>query len=131
MDLSGNRRRGPPQDTGPTFQESMAAAQTRGLDFPAAERASYVRAMVKCAIEYKEEGRSIAEIRERLPEFVRDYPNLFEMVTQEGGYDRNNLQTMLTMLERMGAGNLNQHQATVIVGQRLAQKYFHAVPEKK
>jgi succinate dehydrogenase flavin-adding protein (antitoxin of CptAB toxin-antitoxin module) len=106
----------------------MATAQTRGLDFPATERAAYVRAMVKRAIDYKAEGRGVAEIRELLPEFVRDYPNLFEMVTQEEGYDRANLQTMLTMLERMGQGNLNQHQATVIVGQRLAQKYFHSVP---
>lgn len=132
-DVSGNRPvrspfSRPPQDTGPTFQESLATAQTRGLDFPAAERASYVRAMVKRAIDYKTEGRGIAEIRGLLPEFVRDYPNLFEMVTQEEGYDRNNLQTMLAMLERMGQGNLNQHQATVIVGQRLAQKYFHSVP---
>jgi hypothetical protein len=106
----------------------MQQAQQRDLDFPATERASYLRAMIQRVEEYRREGFDLPAIRERLPEFVRDYPHLFEMVTQEGGYDKSNLTTMLTMLERMGQGNLNQHQATVIVGNRLAQKYIKPVP---
>lgn len=120
----GRRRRGPPQDTGPTFQESLAEAQNRRLDFPATERAAYVRAMVKRTLDYKTEGRSLDQIKELLPEFVRDYPHLFEMITQAEGFDSGSLQTMLAMLDRMGQGNLNQHQATVIVGERLAKKYI-------
>ena len=115
----------PPEDgRGATIQEAIQDAQTRPLDFPATERAGYIRAMIKRAAEYKTAGRSIDEIRELLPEFVRDYPHLFETVTQPGGYDESNMNTMLAMLERMGSGQLNQHQATVIVGQRLASKYL-------
>ena len=120
---SGTSRRGPPRDTGPSFEQSLAEAEHRPLDFPAAERASYVRAMVARAQEFQRAGRSIDQIKELLPEFVRDYPRLFDMVTQEGGYDQQSLQTMLHMLDRMGAGNLNPHQASVIVGQRLLAKY--------
>jgi len=114
----------PPTDSGPSIEEAMREAETRGLDFPATERAVYVNAMIKRVAEYKSAGRNTREIRELLPEFVRDYPYLFDMVTQEGGYDAASLRTMLTMLEKMGEGQINHHQATVIVGQRLAQKYI-------
>lgn len=130
MPISGNtqqpqiRRGGPPPDTGPSFQESMREAETRGVDFPATERAIYIRAMVKRVTDFKNEGKSVEEIRERLPEFARDYPHLFEMLTQSESYDSTNLQTMLAMLDRMGQGGLNPHQASVIVGQRLAAKYI-------
>jgi hypothetical protein len=80
--------------------------------------------MVKLAGELKIAGRTVEEIKERVPEFARDYPNLFETVTQPGSYDPTNLQTMLAMLDRMGQGSLNHHQATVIVGKRLAEKYI-------
>jgi hypothetical protein len=137
MPLSGNegptgasspsaprRQRGPPQDTGPTFQESLSEAQSRGLDFPAAERAHYVRAMITRVEDYKSAGRTVEEIKTLLPEFARDYSGLFEMVTRSDGYDRATLQTMLAMMDRMAQGSLNPHQATVIVGQRLAQRYI-------
>jgi hypothetical protein len=72
----------------------------------------------------KADGRTVAEIEEQLPEFKRDYPYLFEMIAENDTYDEANLNTMLSMLERMGNGNLNHHQATVIVGERLASKYI-------
>lgn len=115
----------PPEDDGtPSIHEALREAEVRPLDFPAAERAAYIRAMVKRAREYKSSGRSHFEIRELLPEFARDYPYLFDTVVQEESMDESNLNTMLSMLDRMGQGNLNQHQATVIVGQRLAKKYI-------
>jgi hypothetical protein len=114
---------GPPPDTGPTIEEAIQDANTRPLDFPAAERAAYVRAMVKRVQELKAAGRSIEDMKTLLPEFQRDYPYLFEMVT-ENNFDAANLQTMLAMLDRLDQGSLNHHQATVIVGQRLAQKYI-------
>jgi hypothetical protein len=121
MPLSGNK--GPPP-AGPSIQEAIAEARTRELDFPAKERAAYVRAMVARVKELKRAGRSIAEIETQLPEFKRDHPYLFEMVTEHDDFDEGSLQTMLTMLERMGNGQLNHHQATVIVGERLASRYF-------
>jgi len=127
MPVSGNtpRRSGPPPDTGPSIQEAIGEAQSRPLDFPATERAIYVRAMVKRVEALKEAGRSMEEIKTLLPEFHRDHPYLFEMLTENTSYDKGSLQTMLAMLERMGQGSMNHHQATVIVGQRLAQKYIN------
>jgi 16S rRNA G966 N2-methylase RsmD len=112
-------------------QAAAAEAATRQHTFSAKERAEYVRAMVKRCEAYKADGLTIAAITERLPEFARDYPKLFESVLGDEPYHKNTLQTMLAMLERMGQGSLNHHQATVIVGQRLAQKYIHKDGEQK
>ena len=129
MPLSGaelpkTNARGPPKDTGPSIEEAISEAQTRQLDFPATERAIYVKAMVKRVQELKTAGRTVLEIKELLPEFNRDFPYLFEMVTENEDFDQASLNTMMTMLERMGSGSVNHHQATVIVGQRLAAKYI-------
>ena len=123
MPISGNKRPGP-RDTGPSIEDSLRDAEHRTLDFPAAERAIYIRAMVTRAQELKASGRSIDQIKEQLPEFSRDYSHLFDTVTRSEEYDASTLNTMLAMLDRMGQGGLNHHQATVIVGQRLAQKHI-------
>jgi hypothetical protein len=120
MPVSGNH--GPPTG-GPSIEDSLREAETRSLDFPATERAIYIRAMVTRTEELKTAGRSIEDIKAQLPEFSRDYPHLFETILS-ADYDRNNLQTMLALMERMGQGSMNHHQATVVVGKRLAQKYI-------
>ena len=120
MPVSGNR--GPPTG-GPSIEDSLREAETRSLDFPATERAVYIRAMVTRTEELKTAGRSVDDIKAQLPEFSRDYPHLFETILS-ADYDRNNLQTMLALMERMGQGSMNHHQATVVVGKRLAQKYI-------
>ena len=112
-----------PLDTGPSFEQSVSEAETRGLDFPAAERAAYVRAMVSRAREMQVAGRSISQIRELLPEFARDYPQLFKLLTEDANVDMSTLNLMLGMLERMGRGDITTHQASVAVGQRLLGKY--------
>jgi len=53
MPISGN----PP--AGPSIEDSIRDAQTRSLDFPATERASYIRAMVKRTQELQAAGRSL------------------------------------------------------------------------
>ena len=113
----------PPAIDAQSIEEATREAATRPLDFSPNERALYVRTMIQRVKEYQQAGRSVAEIRQLLPEFLRDYPHLFETLTQPGGYDEANLRVMLSMLDRMGAGNLNQHQASVIVGQRLYEKF--------
>ena len=120
MPISGNQG---PRDTGPSIEESIRDAETRTLDFPATERANYVRAMAHRIQELQASNRTLEDIKSLLPEFVREYPHLFETLTAPD-YDPSTLQVMLTMLERMGNGSLNHHQATVIVGKRLAQKYI-------
>jgi len=128
MPVSGNRR-GPPRDDGPSLEESMREAQTRPLDFPATERAIYIRAMVRRVKELKAAGRSVKEIRELLPEFVRDYTHLFDMVTQTESFEKE-LNMMLTMLDRIGQGGLTHHQATVIVADRVGKEHIKPDSQK-
>lgn len=104
--------------------ERMAEAATRPLDFQPKERAQYVRDSIALVEQYQTQGLTTEQIKEKVPTFVRDYKNLFEMVTQPGGYNKQSLKTMLALLDRMGTGELTQHQASVIVGQRLADTYI-------
>jgi hypothetical protein len=85
----------------------------------ARDRASYVRSLISRTESLQKEGKTREEIEAALPEFKRDYEKLFEMVTRPGGYHKQSLTTMLAMLDRMGTGQLSQHEASVIVGQRV------------
>ena len=114
-----------------SVQAAAAEAATRQHTFSAKERAAYVRAMVKRCESYKSDSLSVEEIKERLPEFARDYPHLFEAVTGTEEYHKNSLQTMLSMLDKMAEGDLSQHQASVIVGQRLVQTFVKPQLEQK
>jgi len=121
MPLSGN-------NTGPRLnRESIEDASNRAknatLEFDPKTRSQYVKAMVSRTIEYLREGKDVEAIKERLPEFVRDYKHLFEMITSPQGFDKASLNTMLTMLDHMGNNNLTQHDASVIVGKRLYEKF--------
>jgi hypothetical protein len=104
--------------------ERMAEAANRPLDFEPKTRAKYVRDSIELVEGYQAQGLSTETIKEKVPTFVRDYKNLFEMITQPGGYNKQSLKTMLAMLDRMGSGELTQHQASVIVGERLADTYI-------
>ena len=104
--------------------ERIAEAANRPLDFLPKQRAQYVRDSIALVEVYQTQGLSTEQIKEKVPTFVKDYKNLFEMVTQPGGYNKQSLKTMLAMLDRMGSGELSQHQASVIVGQRLADTYI-------
>lgn len=105
------------------IQQAAKEAASKETNFPAKERASYVRAMVTRCEAYRERGLSVEDVKERLPEFARDYPHLFETVMSNEPWSKQSLVTMLAMLDRMGDGSLSQHQASVIVGQRLVQTF--------
>ena len=106
--------------------ERMAEAATRPLDFQPKERAKFVRDCIDLVERCLQNGMTVEEIKELkdMKSFVRDYKNLFEMVTRPGGYNKQSLKTMLAMLDRMSVGEVTQHQASVIVGQRLADTYI-------
>lgn len=105
-------------------REAMEEAANRPLDFDPKTRAKYVRDCVKQVEEYQQEGLNFDEIKNKMPTFVRDYKNLFEMLLSPRGYNKQDLKTMLAMLDRMGSGELTQHQASVIVGKRIADQYI-------
>ncbi len=104
--------------------ERMAEAANRPLDFQPKERARYVRDTIALIEQYQSQGLTTEQIKEKVPTFVQQYKNLFEMITMPGGYNKQSLKTMLVMLDKMGTGELTQHQASVIVGQRLADTYI-------
>ena len=119
MPLSGNR---------PTIdRESIEEASRRAINAPVAfdpkTRLEYVKSMIARTIEYLNDRKDVKYIKEHLPEFARDYEHLFDMITSPNGFDTANLNIMLSMLGHMGSGNLTQHDASVIVGKRLYEKF--------
>lgn len=120
---AGVNRRGPPRAEGESIEDATTRAVNAPTLFNPKERASYVRAMVARVLEYRRERKTAEDIRERLPEFAEEYKHLFEILTAPEGFDQHNLTVMLAMLDRMGHGGLTQHEASVIVGKRLFDKY--------
>jgi hypothetical protein len=106
------------------INEAVAEAEGRAQDFSPSERVVYVKTMIAHVEELQAKGKTLDEIKVEVPEFIEKYKNLFEMITQEGGYDKQNLKTMLVLLEKMDKG-LSQHQASVIIGKKLSDKYIH------
>ena len=106
------------------INEAVAEAEGRAQDFSPSERVVYVKTMIAHVEELQTKGKTLDEIKAEVPEFIEKYKNLFEMITQEGGYDKQNLKTMLVLLEKMDKG-LSQHQASVIIGKKLSDKYIH------
>jgi len=105
--------------------EAIAEAEAKPLEYDAQVRAVYVRSMVSTIGGHIEDGKTKEEIGLLVGNFTVKYKNLFETLTQTGGYNKQNLTTMLALLDRMSQGELNQHQASVIVGQKLAEKYIN------
>ncbi len=112
-------------------REAMEEAKNRPLDFDPKARGKYVRSMIALIERFQSEGLLFDEIQNKpeLKDFIRDYKNLFETITAPQGYDKQNLKVMLALLDKMGTGELSQHEASVIVGKRMADKYI--TPELK
>lgn len=115
----------PPALERKSINEAIAEAQSRPLEYDPQVRVKYVRDMVSTVGGHIESGKTKEEIAALEPDFSEKYKNLFDTLTQTGGYNKQHLTTMLALLERMGQGELNQHQASVIVGQKLAEKYVN------
>jgi hypothetical protein len=92
-------------------------------------RATYLRDMVAIVKDLKQKGRSVEEITTATGKFAVQYPTLFKMLNKDV-YDEAAVRTMLYMLEKMGTGELSQHQASVIVGQRLHDTYIKPTVDK-
>lgn len=92
-------------------------------------RSAYVRSMITKIKELKAEGKTQDEIQSSVERFAADYPGLFKIVMRSD-IEEASLNTMLTMLDKMGSGEVTQHQASVVVGQRLHDIYIKpVVPE--
>jgi hypothetical protein len=107
---------------------SLAAeAENKPLEFNAVERSAYIRKNVQQVREMSRAGHDKETIKSVFPEFAEQYPQLFDMVLRPGGFDEKSLGLMINMLDKMGAGQATQHQASIKVGQHLMNEYVKPV----
>jgi len=125
-----------------SIEEAAAEAASRPLDFDPAERAALIRRMLDVVPAAIAAGMTADDLglengfRQGMPtgaepvveekyreikEFAERYPELFKKIV--GQQDLSPIRNMLTMLDRMAAGGLSTHQASVIVGQQLVNRY--------
>ena len=116
--MSSNRQ---PPIQRQSMEEATAEAQSRSLDFDPNVRARYIREMLTEIPRLMNQGFTEAQIREKNPDFSERYPELFQKIISK--QDLSPIQSMLAMLDRMGEGAISQHQASVIIGKKLVDKF--------
>jgi hypothetical protein len=104
-----------------SIAEATAEAESRALEYDPNIRARYVRSMLQDIALWMSRGDSEDTIKSRVPDFVEKYPELFKKLINKE--DLAPIQSMLAMLDKMGEGNLSQHQASVIIGKKLVDRY--------
>lgn len=104
-----------------TIDEATAEAEARPLDYQPAQRAAYIRAMLRDIPQWMAQGETEEAIRLRVPAFVESYPELFKKIIRR--QDLGPIQTMLQLLDRMAKGGISQHQASIVVGKKLVDQF--------
>lgn len=104
-----------------SMEEATAEAEARPIEYSPAARAQYIRSMLRDIALWMSQGDSEETIRQRVPDFVEGYSELFKKIIQR--QDLSPIQNMLAMLDRMAQGNINQHQASIVVGKTLVDRY--------
>ena len=69
------------------------------------------------------QGLTEEQIREKVPEFAEKYPELFSKLIKQD--DLSPIQSMLGMLDKMAEGNITQHQASIVIGKTLVDKFIN------
>jgi hypothetical protein len=103
------------------IEEATAEAESRPLDYDPNARAGYIRSMLTDIPAWQEKGDSEEVIRARIPDFIERYPELFKKIIEK--QDLSPIHGMLSMLDKIGDGKINQHQASVIIGKKLVDQY--------
>lgn len=111
-----------------SISEAVKDAEKEATMFNPRERAQYIRERVDEARRLRFLGQNDEQIKAALGDFVENYPQLFQMAMSPQ-YSPQRLNMMLQMLDRM-AGGMTQHQASVVVGQVLADQYIKPVVAK-
>lgn len=114
---------GPPPIERQSYQQAADEASSRALDFDPNVRARFIREMLTDIPRWMAQGLTEEQIREKVPEFSDRYPELFTKIIQK--QDLTPIQSMLAMLDRMGEGNITQHQASVIIGKKLVDRFVN------
>lgn len=113
----------PPDMSKDSLLEAVEEAKNAPTLFAPRERAFYVKERVNEVRRLRALGKNDIEIKAALGDFVEKYPQLFQMAV-EPKFDERQLNLMLGLLDKM-AGGMSQHQASVIVGQSLADKFIN------
>jgi hypothetical protein len=106
-----------------SIEEATREAESKPLGFAPGARATYVRDMMKEITSQVAQGKGGDEIKTNKAHaaFAAAYPELFKKVLEK--QDLSHLDVMLNALDKMETGSLSQHQASILVGQRLVDKF--------
>jgi len=100
---------------------SMQEAASRPLEYDPATRASYIRSMVRDISTMVLNGETEEAIRGKVGSFAEQYPELLKKLLK-----RENLTPMydmLSLLDKMGDGKLSQHEASIVIGKSLVDRF--------
>jgi len=104
-----------------SIAEATAEAEARTLEYDPNIRARYIREMLRDIALWMTEGISEDTIRRKVPDFIERYPELFKKIINK--QDLAPIQSMLTMLDVMGKGDISQHQASIVIGKKLVDRF--------
>jgi hypothetical protein len=104
-----------------SIEDATREAEARSLDFNPRERATLIREMISVLVPLVRAGKLEHELKTAYPSYAERYPELFKKIVTK--QDLTPLNTMVAMLDRMADGSISQHQASIIVGQRLVDRY--------
>ncbi len=111
----------PPPTQRQSIAEATAEAEARPLEYDPNVRAQYIRQMLQDIARWMAQGDSEDVIRQRVPDFIEKYPELFKKIITRS--DLSPIHSMLAMLDRMGDGSISQHQASIVIGKKLVDKF--------
>jgi hypothetical protein len=100
---------------------SMQEAASRPLEYDPNIRAQYIRTTLQTISTMVEKGDSEESIRASVPDFVEQYSELFKKVIKKE--DLTPMYDMLRLLDKMGDGKLSQHQASIVIGKSLVDRF--------
>jgi len=125
-----------------SIEDATREAESRALDFNPRERAALIRRMIvlipraiavgmtdrdiglqdgfKQASPFEPELAVNPEYKE-IRAFADAYPELFKKIV--GQQDLTPIRTMLAMLDKIAEGQISTHQASILVGQKLVDRY--------
>jgi hypothetical protein len=90
----------------------------------ARSRHIFIRDNIKIVEQLRDSGASFDTMKEAASEFANNFPHLFIMVSSKDGYDKQTLQTMLTMIDKMANTSISQHDASIKVGEHLMKNHI-------
>jgi bacterioferritin (cytochrome b1) len=118
----------PPKMDKKSLTESIAEAESAPMKFEPSTRSKFIKENIEHISEYKKNGLDDKEIFKQCSEFAEQFPELFKKILS--GDDISTLNTMLQMLDKMGEGKLSQHQASVVIGKKLANDFITPIVNK-